>query len=111
MLMRDSRLPLLTNGALAALKCSPPSGSLAVSLSSRALAISPLSSAEKGKALYRRAQGKILTKDDEGAEQDLKASLENVTGDAGVLKALRDVETKRKERRDREKKAYAKMFG
>jgi peptidyl-prolyl isomerase D len=104
------RLPLLTNASLAALKCSPPAGSLAVSLSSRALNVTPLSAAEKGKALYRRAQGKIITKDDEGAEKDLKESLENVPGDAGVLKALKDVETRRKERKEKEKRAYAKMF-
>lgn len=61
--------------------------------------------------MYRRAQGKILTKDEEGAEKDLKESLENVPGDAGVLKTLKDVEIKRKERKEREKKAYAKMFG
>jgi len=106
----NRRLPLLTNASLAALKCSPPAGSLAVSLSSRALNVTPLSAAEKGKALYRRAQGKILTKDDEGAEKDLKESLENVPGDAGVLKALKDVETRRKERKEKEKRAYAKMF-
>lgn len=105
-----SRLPLLTNASLAALKCSPPAGSLAVSLSSRALNVIPLSAAEKGKALYRRAQGKIITKDDEGAEKDLKESLENVPGDGGVLKALKDVETRRKERNEKEKRAYAKMF-
>ena len=104
------RLPLLTNASLAALKCTPPAGSLAVSLSSRALNVTPLSAAEKGKAFYRRAQGKIITKDDEGAEKDLKESLENVPGDGGVLKALKDVETRRKERKEKEKKAYAKMF-
>jgi peptidyl-prolyl isomerase D len=108
--LTNSRLPLLTNASLAALKCTPPAGSLAVSLSSRALNITPLSPAEKGKALYRRAQGKILTKDDEGAEKDLKESLENVPGDGGVIKALKDVEIRRKERKEREKKAYAKMF-
>lgn len=41
----------------------------------------------------------------------MKESLENVPRDGGVLKALRDVETKRKERKEREKKAYSKMFG
>ena len=40
----------------------------------------------------------------------MKESLENVPGDAGVLKALKDVETRGKERKEKEKRAYAKMF-
>ena len=106
-----SRFPLLTNAALSALKVTPPAGSLAITLTTRALTLSPLSPAEKGKALYRRALGRIATKDDEGAEKDLKAALEVVPGDVGVLKSLKDVETRRKERREKERKAYGKMFG
>ncbi|ORY33090.1 cyclophilin-like domain-containing protein [Naematelia encephala] len=107
---RSTRLPLLTNAALAALKCTPPAGSLAVSLTSRALNITPLAPAEKGKALYRRALGKIQIKDDEGAEKDLKEALECVPGDAGIIKALKDVEVRRKARKEKERKAFAKMF-
>jgi peptidyl-prolyl isomerase D len=105
------RLPLLTNAALCALKTTPPSGSLAVSLATRALTLDPLTPAEKGKALYRRALGRIATQDDEGAEADLKAALKEVPGDAGVVKALKDVEVRRKERKEKERKAYGKMFG
>jgi peptidyl-prolyl isomerase D len=105
----DRRFPLLTNAALAALKVS--SGSLAVTLTTRALTLEPLSPAERGKALYRRALGRIATKDDEGAEADLKAALKEVPGDAGVLKAQKEVEVRRKERKEKEKKAYGKMFG
>jgi peptidyl-prolyl isomerase D len=108
---RDVRFPLLTNAALSALKCTPPAGKLAVSLATRALSVEDLTPPEKGKALYRRALGKIQAKDDEGAEQDLKASLEHVPGDAGSLSQLKLVEQRRKERREKEKKAYAKMFG
>lgn len=107
---RRSRLPLLTNAALAALKLSPPAASSAVSLATRALNLGKLSPSEKGKALYRRALGTIQLKDDEGAEKDLKEALENVPGDAGITRALKEVEVKRKERKDKERKAYAKMF-
>lgn len=41
---------------------------------------------------------------------DLKQALENVPGDAGITRALKEVEVKRKERKDKERKAYAKMF-
>jgi peptidyl-prolyl isomerase D len=108
---RDVRFPLLTNAALAALKCTPPAGKLAVSLATRALSVEDLSAPEKGKALYRRALGKIQSKDDEGAAKDLKESLEYVPGDAGSLSQLKLVEQRRKERAEKEKKAYAKMFG
>jgi peptidyl-prolyl isomerase D len=54
--------------------------------------------------------GKVQQKDDEGAEKDLKDALLNVPGDAGIVKALKDVEVRRKEKKEREKKAYAKMF-
>ncbi|RSH95180.1 peptidyl-prolyl cis-trans isomerase cpr6 [Saitozyma podzolica] len=107
---RATRLPLLTNAALAALKLSPPAASSAVSLATRALNLGKLSASEKGKALYRRALGKIQLKDDEGAEVDLKEALKNVPGDAGITRALKEVEVKRKERKDKERKAYAKMF-
>jgi hypothetical protein len=56
------------------------------------------------------ALGKIQLKDDEGAEVDLKEALKNVPGDAGITRALKEVEVKRKERKDKERKAYAKMF-
>ena len=60
--------------------------------------------------MYRRAQGKILTKDEDGAEKDLKESLENVPGDAGAVAALKNVQERKKAKLEKEKKAYAKMF-
>lgn len=80
-------------------------------MATRALNVGGLTSADKAKALYRRAQGRVLTKNDEEAEKDLRAAAELVAGDAGVSKLLREVEQRRKERKEKEKKAYAKMFG
>ncbi|RXK37434.1 peptidyl-prolyl cis-trans isomerase D [Tremella mesenterica] len=107
---RVARIPLLTNAALAAIKCSPPAGSLAISLASRALSLTGLTDAERGKALYRRALGKSLVKDDEGAEIDLKTALQAVPGDAGIVKMLKEVEARLKARKEKERKVYAKMF-
>lgn len=70
-----------------------------------------LTKEERGKALYRRALGKVQVKDDEAAEKDLREASGLVPGDAGVQRALKEVEVRRKERKEREKKAYAKMFG
>lgn len=108
---RNTRFPLLTNAALSALRCNPPAGSLAVSLATRALSVADLTPEEKGKALYRRALGEIQQKNDEEAEKDLKDAQGCVPGDAGVSRALKDVETRRKERKEKERKAYSKMFG
>lgn len=92
------------------MKC-PNSASLAVTLATRALSLGPLNTAEKGKALYRRALGRIQLKNEEEAEKDLKEALVAVPGDAGVIKALKDVEVRQKAKRDKERKAYGKMFG
>jgi peptidyl-prolyl isomerase D len=108
---RNTRFPLLTNAALSALRCSPPAGKLAVSLAARALSVSDLKPEEKAKALYRRALGRIQTKDDDAAEKDLKEALTLIPGDAGVTKTLKEVETRRKEKKEKERKAYSKMFG
>jgi peptidyl-prolyl isomerase D len=75
------------------------------------LNVPDLSNAEKGKALYRRALGYVGKKDDAEAEKDLKEAQKLVGADAGVEKALKDVETRRKERKEKERKAYGKMFG
>ena len=105
------RIPLLTNAALAALKCTPPAPSLAVKLATRALAQEKLTPAEQGKALYRRALGRIALKEEEEAQVDLKEAAKVVPGDAGISKALKDAEARAKARKDKERAAYSKMFG
>ena len=82
-----------------------------MSLATRALSLGSLTPPEKGKALYRRALGKIQLKDDEEAEKDLKQALTEVPGDPGIMKALKDCEAKQMARRDKERKVYGKMFG
>ena len=101
----------MTNAALAALKSTPPNNTLAVSLTSKALTISDLTPEEKGKALYRRALAKTALRDGEGASQDLKTALEAVPGDANITRALKTAEDAQKARKEKEKKAYSKMFG
>lgn len=108
---RNTRLPLLTNAALAAIKCDPPQAQLAVKLASRALNIPDLQPAEKGKALYRRGLARVLAKDDTDAEKDFKDASVCVPNDAGVAKALRELDARKAARRAAEKKAYSKMFG
>lgn len=101
----------MTNAALTALKTSPPQPQVAVSLSTRALNLDNLAPADKGKAYYRRGMARSLLKQEDEAEQDLKAALGFVPGDAGIIKALKDVETRRKARQEKERAVYSKMFG
>jgi len=106
-----SRLPLLNNAALCALKCSPPSANLAISHATRALQVEGIQPVDQAKALYRRAQGYVLRKELDDAEKDLTEALKLQPGAPDITRTLKDVEKKRKERRDKEKAVYSKMFG
>lgn len=54
--------------------------------------------------------GRIGSKADDEAEQDLLEA-GKLVDDAGVKKALADLQARKAARREKEKKAYAKMFG
>ena len=62
------------------------------------------------KALYRRALGHTAEKDDEEAEGDLVRAHELVKDDAAIVAELEKVRARKKEKRDKEKKAFKKMF-
>jgi len=123
--------PLLLNSALAAVRAQPPSTAnslIAISSATRALDTLTLSNADKGtirlptstlrkrlspflaKALYRRALAHIQVKDDEKAEQDLTEASKLVPDDAAIQSELSKIAQKRKEKRDKEKKQFKKMF-
>jgi len=105
--------PLLLNSALAAIRAQPPSTAnslTALSNATRALDKLTLSNADKAKALYRRALAHIQLKDDEKAEQDLTDASKLVPDDAAIQSELSKIGQKRKEKRDKEKKQFKKMF-
>lgn len=58
------------------------------------------------KALYRRALSYIALKDDDAAEADLVVA----GGDGAVVQELARLRARKKEKRDKEKKAMRKMF-
>jgi peptidyl-prolyl isomerase D len=60
--------------------------------------------------LYRRALAHIRLKDDERAEQDLVEASKLVPDDAAIQSELSKIGQKRKERRDKEKKQFKKLF-
>jgi hypothetical protein len=57
------------------------------------------------------ASAQVLVKGDEEAEVDLKRAKSLVPGDAAIENLSRQVQKRREERREKEKKAFSKMFG
>ena len=82
----------------------------AIKSASNALEVDGLTDADRAKAYYRRGQAYGKCKEDELAVEDLKRALEIIPEDAGVLGELNAAKQRIKMRREREKKAYAKMF-
>jgi len=101
---------LLLNAALAANKLGgAPNHHSAVKDVSRAVDKLSLSDADKGKALFRRAQAYGALKDDEHAEKDLIAA-KAISSDAAIGAELEKVRARKKEKRDKEKKAFKGLF-
>ncbi|EPQ50830.1 cyclophilin [Gloeophyllum trabeum ATCC 11539] len=103
--------PLLLNIALAAIKLGGShNATLAIESTDRALEQMTLNDADKAKALYRRALARSLEKDDEGAEADLLEATKLVPDDKAIAAELAKVKQRQKEKRDKEKKQFKKLF-
>jgi peptidyl-prolyl isomerase D len=102
--------PLLLNSALAALRTQPPATETTVKNTTRALDRLQLSSPDKAKALYRRASAYVIMKQEDEAEADLVAASQLAPEDPAILGELAKVRQKKKEKREREKKSYKKLF-
>ncbi|KAF8911405.1 40 kDa cyclophilin [Mucidula mucida] len=97
---------LLLNGALAGAKVRPRTG---ITLASRALdMVPPISDGDK--ALYRRALSHAALKNDEEAEEDLVAANALVPSDAAISGELAKTRARMKEKKEKAKKAFKKMF-
>ena len=115
--LKDSYLvllaPLLLNSALAAIRTQPASSenaSIAIRNTTRALEKLELNAADTAKALYRRALAHSIQKEDDEAEKDLVEASKKVPDDAAIAGELAKVRQRKKEKRDKEKKAFKKMF-
>ena len=108
---RSVRVPVLLNTALTALKISPTAPQVAVQSATRVLDTPEISPAERAKALYRRGLAYAVSKQDEEAEADLVEADKLLGGaDAGLKTELEKVRTRRKEKREKEKKAFRGLF-
>lgn len=70
-----------------------------------------LTPAELGKTLYRRGAAKAALNDLDEAINDFKQALEHVKGDKTIEAEMNKVKAKRDEKKKKQQKAYAKMFG
>ncbi|KAG7095843.1 Peptidyl-prolyl cis-trans isomerase cyp40 [Marasmius oreades] len=102
--------PLLLNSALAAIRIQPASSEIAIRSATRALDSLELSDSDKAKALYRRALAHVITKDDDEAERDLTQASNLVSEDQAIAGELSKLRQRKKEKREKEKKAFKKMF-
>ncbi|KAG6832198.1 Peptidyl-prolyl cis-trans isomerase cyp40 [Tephrocybe sp. NHM501043] len=105
--------PLLLNSALAAIRSQPASSQnaeIAIKNTTRALDRLELNTPDKAKALYRRALAQAILKQEDEAEKDLQEASKLVPEDAAIAGELAKVRQRKKEKRDKEKKAYKKLF-
>jgi peptidyl-prolyl isomerase D len=105
------RVPVLLNTALTALKIGPAAPQIAVQSANHVLNIPEITPKERAKALYRRGQAYTASKQDEEAEADFVEADKLLGGtDTGLKAELEKVRTRRKEKREKEKKAYRGLF-
>ncbi|KXN92910.1 Peptidyl-prolyl cis-trans isomerase D [Leucoagaricus sp. SymC.cos] len=83
---------------------------IAMANTTRALDNLELSTADKAKALYRRAIAHGITGDEDAQEKDLVEASKLVPEDGLISGELAKIKQRRKELREREKKAYKKLF-
>jgi peptidyl-prolyl isomerase D len=106
--LKAIRIQIHLNSALVLLKLN--NSAAAIKSATYALEIEGLSDSDKAKAYYRRGQAYGKAKEDSLAIEDLKKALEFNPNDSGVNAELNATRTRQKLRREKEKKAYAKMF-
>ncbi|KIJ64695.1 hypothetical protein HYDPIDRAFT_175272 [Hydnomerulius pinastri MD-312] len=111
----ELRTVILNNSALAALRTQPPDAELAVKHTTRAFNLA-VKNEHKAKALYRRALAHGALKDDENAKSDLTDASNLLDAEdplnlkPALSSELAKVNQRQKEKRDKEKKAYKKLF-
>lgn len=62
------------------------------------------------KALYRRGVANIILKEEDDAEKDFLEASRLVPDDKAIAGELAKLRLRKKEKRDKEKKAFKKMF-
>ena len=106
--LKAIRIQFHLNSALVHLKANHPSD--AIKSTNKALEIESLSDSDRAKAYYRRGQAYGKTKEDELSIEDLKRALELNPNDSGIINELSAAKNRQKLRKEKERKAFSKMF-
>lgn len=106
--LKAIRIQFHLNSALVRLKANQPAE--AVKSATNALEFTGLSDSDKTKAYYRRGQAYGKIKEDDLAIEDLKRALALNPNDSGVIAELNAAKNRQKLKREKEKKAFSKMF-
>ncbi|TBU57916.1 peptidyl-prolyl cis-trans isomerase [Dichomitus squalens] len=108
----DAQLaPLLLNSALAALRAGGSANArLALRVTDRAIANLNLNDTDKAKAYYREGLAHVAINEDDEAEEALAKAHALVKDDKGILHELEQVRGRLRAKRDKEKKAFKKLF-
>jgi peptidyl-prolyl isomerase D len=96
------------NIALVSLKLNKNSEVLKAS--TEALAVENVDDKSKAKALYRRGSAYLKLKNEEGALKDFTEALKLSPGDGAIMRGIDDVQKSELARKQKEKKAFSKMF-
>ncbi|CAL1710192.1 unnamed protein product [Somion occarium] len=103
--------PLLLNSALAAIRLGGPvNAQITLKNTNRAIFDLELNDADKAKALYRRALAQVTLKEDDEAERDLVEAGKLVPEDKAIANELAKLRHRQKEQREKQKKAFKKLF-
>ncbi|WFD36375.1 peptidylprolyl isomerase [Malassezia cuniculi] len=104
------RTALQLNGALSAIKTSPAQPYVAINLATAVIDRETSAPAELAKAHFRRALALSSSKRDEEAAEDLATALKHAPGDAGIIRAQKELDERRRARLAKQRAAYSKMF-
>ncbi|ANB11285.1 peptidylprolyl isomerase CPR6 [Sugiyamaella lignohabitans] len=107
--LSDIKISVYLNVALTALKENLPRE--AIEASSEVLSLEDkVGDKEKAKALYRRGNGELLLKNEEGAVKDLNEALKYAPDDAAITALIAKAKKAAQDRRNKEKAALSKFF-
>ena len=105
------KIPCQLNRAMCALKVNDNRD--AVTAATSVLEYDPkyLKDTDITKAYFRRGMAKLSLKDEENAIKDFEAAAEKDPNDAAIKRELTNAKNKIAQRKQKEKAAFAKMFG
>lgn len=105
------KVPCLLNRAMCALKLGENKEAIKATTTVIDYDAKYLKDTDVTKAYFRRGMAKLASKDEDGAILDLEKAAEKDPSDAAIKRELTNAKQKKAQRKQKEKAAFAKMFG